>query len=192
MTKFELIYKRFLSKITDDMYIFLDKKDTIVILQEMLLNAICNFNYPKFQIEEYEQLEPVFHDEEQVIDGVKTLVREISDDSYFKADLSMIEMNIIAELMVLEWINQQLFKGDLVSQLYTGSESRKDSQANHIAKLESLRKNWEGVCIKTQFEYSKKDKDSRGFVKSTFGDINKTTGGNIDADKDPFYSFRRF
>lgn len=192
MTKFELVYKMFLSKITDDMYVFLDKKDTIAILQEILLNSICKFDCPKFQIEEFELLDPVFFDEEQIIDGKKTLIRKIEDDSYFKADLSMIEINIIAELMVLEWLGQQIFNGDLTTQLYTGSESRKDSQANHIAKLESLRKYWDGVCIRSQFDYSKKEKDPKGFVKSTFGNINKTLGGNVNEDKDPFYSFRRF
>ena len=90
MTNFEDIYKIFLSKITDDMYIFLQKHETISILQEMLLNSLCSFVYPNFDIEDYIIVEPNFSEEvvEQE-DGTKILEKEISDGSYFQADLTL-------------------------------------------------------------------------------------------------------
>lgn len=192
MTNFEDIYKIFLSKITDDMYIFLQKHETISILQEMLLNSLCSFVYPNFDIEDYIIVEPTFSEEvvEQE-DGTKILEKEISDESYFQADLTLLEKHIIAELMVVEWVGQQLANKDLCSQLYTGSDSRKDSQANHMAKLQSLQKHFQEKSEISQFNYSKFYKDTDGLKKSNFGDLCRTTGGGKN-EKDPYFSFKKF
>jgi hypothetical protein len=46
-TKFATIYNRFLGKITDDMYLELTPQDTIKDLQNLLINAIDGFEFPR-------------------------------------------------------------------------------------------------------------------------------------------------
>jgi hypothetical protein len=46
-TMFTKVYNRFLSKITDDMYIELTPEDTVKDLQNLLIDAIPNFEFPR-------------------------------------------------------------------------------------------------------------------------------------------------
>lgn len=52
-TPFTTIYDRFLSKITDDMYVELTPEDTIRDLQSLLLEAIPGFEFPRCLITDY-------------------------------------------------------------------------------------------------------------------------------------------
>lgn len=47
ITEFSKVYNRFLGKITDDMYIELTPEDTIRDLQNLLIDAIPNFEFPR-------------------------------------------------------------------------------------------------------------------------------------------------
>ena len=47
MTQFTTVYNRFLGKITDDMYLELTPEDTIRDLQNLLLDAIPGFEFPR-------------------------------------------------------------------------------------------------------------------------------------------------
>ena len=53
VTLFCEVYCKFLSKITDDMYLELTCQDTLKMLKSMLLSAIVNFKYPKNNIRNY-------------------------------------------------------------------------------------------------------------------------------------------
>ena len=46
-TTFDVIYNSFTSKITDDMYIELTPQDTIRDMQNLLINAIPGFEFPR-------------------------------------------------------------------------------------------------------------------------------------------------
>ena len=46
-TSFASVYNRFLGKITDDMYMELTPRDTIRDLQNLLIDAIPGFEFPK-------------------------------------------------------------------------------------------------------------------------------------------------
>ena len=46
-TLFASVYNRFLGKITDDMYMELTPKDTFKDLQNLLIDAIPGFEFPK-------------------------------------------------------------------------------------------------------------------------------------------------
>ena len=94
MTKFEEIYNVFLGKITDDMYMEWTKEDTLRDLQGILLNAVPGFEFPRFNLYDYQTSELVYDDK----------TGEVSDASYFTADLTKEEINIFAILMVNEWI----------------------------------------------------------------------------------------
>ena len=53
-TMFTKVYNRFLGKITDDMYIELTPEDTIRDLQNLLIDAIPNFEFPRQNLFDYE------------------------------------------------------------------------------------------------------------------------------------------
>ena len=53
VTLFCEVYCKFLSKITDEMYLELTYQDTLQILKSMLLSAIVNFKFPKNNIRNY-------------------------------------------------------------------------------------------------------------------------------------------
>ena len=52
-TLFSLVYNRFLGKITDDMYMELTPEDTLRDLQNLLVNALPGFEFPRKNILDY-------------------------------------------------------------------------------------------------------------------------------------------
>ena len=54
-TSFSIIYDSFLTRVTSDMYMELNELDTIRLLQDLLLNAIPRFEFPRFDIYDYEE-----------------------------------------------------------------------------------------------------------------------------------------
>ena len=118
-TKFTDIYNRFLGKITDDLYIELTPEDTIKDLRAMLLNILPEFEFPRFDIYNYtidyeikyenEILEDDFvigllweneQDEESEIRPPRVMV----EHSFFEAELTPEEINILAILMMVNWV----------------------------------------------------------------------------------------
>jgi hypothetical protein len=52
-TLFATVYNRFLGKITDDMYMELTPSDTIKDLQNLLIEAIPGFEFPRKDLYDY-------------------------------------------------------------------------------------------------------------------------------------------
>lgn len=52
-TGFTAIYNRFLGKITDDMYMELTPEDTVKDLQNLLIDAIPGFEFPRKNLYDY-------------------------------------------------------------------------------------------------------------------------------------------
>lgn len=160
MTDFTIVYKRFYSKITDDMYMELDEAETDALLEELLINAIPWFEFPRVNLNDYDILR-----------------------QRFKADLSNDEINVLATYMVVGWLDQQLASVENVRMKYTGSDFKMTSQANHMSKLMALRKEYERIGFHLQRVYKRRKVDSNGKVRSTFGSIMSSSvrGGNVPA-----------
>ena len=148
MTDFTIVYKRFYSKITDDMYMELDEAETDALLEELLINALPWFEFPRVNINNYD------------------LLRQ-----RFNINLTNEEINIIATYMMLGWLDQQLASVELVRMKYSGSDFKFTSQANHMAKLTALRKEYERIGLHLQRLYKRRKTDSEGKTRSTFGAI---------------------
>lgn len=148
MTELSTIYEVFLSKITDDMYLELTKDETYNMLFDIFQNALHWFEFPRFDIYSYNE--------------------EVAQ--YF-VDLSQEEINIIANYMVVEWINQQLASIELVRMKYSGSDFKFTSQANHMHKLTNLQKEYERKGFHLQRLYKRRKADANGIMRSTFGSI---------------------
>ena len=147
-TTFSDIYRRFKSKITDDMYMELTPIETDSLLKELFLNALHYFEFPRVDIYDYnENLEQ------------------------YNIALSAEEQNIIATYMIVEWLSQQLASVENVRMKYSGSDFKFTSQANHMSKLQSMKKEYERLGFHLQRLYKRRKADSNGIMRSTFGSI---------------------
>lgn len=147
-TTFEQIYNRFKGKITDDMYMELTPVDTDNLLKELLLNSLHYFEFPRVDIYDYnEELEE------------------------YNIKLTAEEQNIIATYMIVEWLSQQLASVENTRMKYSGSDFKFTSQANHMAKLQSMKKDYERMGFHLQRLYKRRKTDSNGIMRSTFRSI---------------------
>ena len=141
-TSFASVYNCFLSKITDDMYLELTPEDTLKDLQNLLLNAIPGFEFPRINLNRYiietvEIAQDLITTNDFVVgstvEGIYLVER-----SYFEAKLTQEEINIVALLMLEGWIQRQVSSIEVTRQKYGGTDFKMTSQANHLSKLLSL------------------------------------------------------
>lgn len=171
-TPFSLVYDFFLSKITDDLYLELTELDTYRLLQDLLLSAIPKFEFPRKQLDDYNL--------QDVIDvGTYNGVESNSEDwelliygqGQFNVLLTDEEMNILATYMIVEWIGQQLASIENTRMKYSGADFKFTSQANHMQKLVTVKKEYEREGFHLQRLYKRRAKDKDGIPRSTFGVI---------------------
>ena len=152
-TQFAAIYNRFLGKITDDMYMELTPQDTIRDLQNLLIDAIPGFEFPRKNLMDYEiKTEIVREDLVTKDDFVIGLLWDdlsrndpdpavpdcVVERSHFNVDLTSEEINILALLMKQGWVQRQVSSIENTRMKYSGSDFKMTSQANHLSKLLSL------------------------------------------------------
>lgn len=150
-TMFTKVYNRFLGKITDDMYIELTPEDTIKDLQNLLIDAIPNFEFPRQNLSDYklkttQKREDTITEDDFVLGVVWGQIPEdntqipyvIVEQSTFSADLTDEEINILALMMMVAWVNRQVASIENTRMKFTGSDFKMTSQANHLSKLMNL------------------------------------------------------
>lgn len=115
-TPFETIYDMFLGKITDDMYLEWTKEDTERDLQNILIDALPVFEFPRFPLYDYDL-----------------------DNKCFNSELTHEEINILAVLMYATWLQRQIASVEFIRMKYSGSDFKMTSQANHLGKLLDLK-----------------------------------------------------
>jgi hypothetical protein len=171
-TSFSLIYDSFLTKITDDMYLELTELDTFRLLQDILIAAIPWFEFPRVDLNDY--------DIEEINDVIVYCGAESSDiavpatvysSGQFNCLLSNEEINILSSYMIVVWISQQLASIENTRMKYSGSDFKFTSQANHLQKLLTLKKDYEREGFHLQRLYKRRKADDNGIMKSTFGTI---------------------
>lgn len=111
-TTFETIIDKFLGKVTDDLYLEMTPEETIQDAKQFLLDAIPYFEFPRFALYDYdEELEQ------------------------YNIELTAEEINILAILMKIAWLNRQIDSVEITRMKYSGSDFKFTSQANHLSKL---------------------------------------------------------
>ena len=149
-TPFQAIYDCFLDKITDDMYLELTKEDTLAQLEPLLYSAIPYFEFPKQNLH---------------------LSEEDKEKKAFPVSLTMEEINIIAVYMCVEWIGQQLDTIDNTRMKYSGQDFKFTSQANHMQKLQTMKKERRAEGFHLQRLYKRRKVDKDGHIVPTIGSI---------------------
>ena len=152
-TQFTTIYNRFLGKITDDMYMELTPEDTIKDLRTLLIDALPAFEFCKKDLFNYTIATNIIPETEVtsndfVIGINETNISSSEDDilplnvaiesSTFEEELTSEEINILAILMMGNWLQRQVTSIENIRMKYTGSDFKMTSQANHLSKLQSL------------------------------------------------------
>ena len=166
MTNCTAVYDAFLKQITDDMYMELTEEDTKKMLQNLLDSAIYWFEFPRKSLD---------------------IETDEGGESYFTSDLNNEEIRILSTYMVVEWIGQQLASVENIRMKYSGADFKLTSQANHLAKLQSLRKEYERQGFHLHRLYKRRKKDSNGVYSSTMHTLMETpvypfSKGNEDPD----------
>lgn len=150
-TSFTTVYNRFLNKITDDMYMELTPADTVKDLQRLLIDAIPGFEFPRKNLNNYTiDIETIREDEiteddfvigilwDDLIDGEEQVPLAVVEHSAFNDDLTSEEINILAILMMIGWVQRQVTSIENTRMKYTGADFKMTSQANHLSKLLTL------------------------------------------------------
>ena len=177
MTQFTTVYNRFLGKITDDMYLELTPEDTIRDLQNLLLDAIPGFEFPRCNLYdnhiEIVQIQEDLITEEDFVIGVvwneedsselNEIPKVLVERSYFNADLSEEEINILALLMKQSWVQRQVTSIENTRMKYSGSDFKMTSQANHLSKLLSLLEESRRDSFHMQRLYKRRKMTSSGY-----------------------------
>ena len=171
-TPFSNIYDSFLSKLTDDMYMELDELQTHRMLEELLLSAIQKFEFPRFDITNYETsyLDNVDEYSGEDSNG-NDAIAYIYNGGKFNVELTQEEINILATYMVVEWLGQQLASVENTRMKYSGSDFKFTSQANHMAKILTLKQDYEREGFHLQRLYKRRKRDENGIMRSTFDSI---------------------
>lgn len=163
-TPFEDIYNRFFGKITDDMYMEWTEKDTERDLENILMDAIPGFEFPRFPLYDFTLVE--------VTDEEGNLVQKQA----FKAHLTSEEINILALLMYNTWLQRQVASVEQTRMKYSGSDFKMTSQANHLAKLIELKKEAERQTHHMQRLYKRRKMiDNNGSIKSNWSTLRETS-----------------
>ena len=174
-TPFSIIYDSFLSRVTSDMYMEMTELDTLEMLQDLLINAIPRFEFPRFDIFDYE---PGYLIGIGTYTGVESDGIEVPATAWvggsFNAELTQEEVNILSLSMVVEWLGQQLATTENTRLKYSGSDFKFTSQANHMAKIKVMMDSYRQECFHLQRLY-KRRKIVNGEVRSTAGVIMTTT-----------------
>ena len=172
-TLFTAVYDRFLGKITDDMYMEFTPEDTIRDLQNLIEDAIPGFEFPRKNISDY-QIKIAEIDSSEVsekdfvINDLLENGKVIVEHSCFNVNLSSEEINILAILMMVAWLNRQIASIEMTRMKYSGTDFKMTSQANHLAKLLNLLAEAQRQSHHMQRLYKRRKTDEKGNISSNW------------------------
>ena len=186
-TQFTTVYNRFLSKITDDMYMELTPEDTIKDLQKLLINAIPGFEFPRKNLNDYilliDKIPQSELTEEDFVIGIvwgelpednTTPSYVLVEKSYFQSELTTEEIHILAILMMEAWIQRQVTSIENTRMKYSGSDFKMTSQANHLSKLLSLLSETQRQSLHLQRLYKRRRLNEKGNYESNWSVFRET------------------
>lgn len=151
-TLFATVYNRFLGKVTDDMYVELTPADTLKDMQNLLIDALPGFEFPRKNLFDYTIKVVEIPETEltpddfvlgivwgEMLDDIMSGDQKVLvDRSSFNMELTSEEINILAVLMKMGWVQRQVTSIENTRMKYSGPDFKMTSQANHLSKLLSL------------------------------------------------------
>ena len=144
-TSFDVIHNRFLPKISDYLLVNMESEDAVKLLDKYLFGALPNFK----------QCSKLFSRD----DVTREFNEELTDE----------EVEILANLMVLEWLKPIINNVDELRNRFSTKDYQFFSPANMIDKLVQLRKDTrkENSRLIVSYTYSTNSLDN--LVQKTYG-----------------------
>lgn len=133
MTEFNLIYDKFLSKITDFSYAQLDKETLEKDLKKKLIQALAYFTQLEDKKAEYV-------------------------DNVFISDLSVLEQEILANIMVINHLDKFIVSEDNMRILLNSKDYKQYSQATLLKELKSTKAEYQSDVEAMKNAYSFRNK----------------------------------
>ncbi len=133
MTEFNLIYDKFLSKITDFSYAQLDKETLEEDLKKKLIQALAYFTQLEDKKAEYV-------------------------DNVFISDLSVLEQEILANIMVINHLDKFIVSEDNMRILLNSKDYKQYSQATLLKELKSTKVEYQSDVEAMKNAYSFRNK----------------------------------
>lgn len=174
-TSFSSVYNSFLTKATDDLYLELTELETFRMLEDILTSAIPWFEFPRIDLKDYEIQLPI----ESTYCGVDSKMIEVPaiiyEGGYFNNELTDEEISILSTYMIVIWLSQQLASVENTRMKYSGADFKFTSQANHMQKLLTVKKDYEREGFHLQRLYKRRKRDKNGIMRSTMKTIMDTS-----------------
>ena len=183
-TQFSAVYNRFLGQITDDLYLELTPEDTIKDLQNLLINVLPGFEFPRKNLYDYTIEVKTIKESEltpddfvlgtvwgEILDNSMQTPDVLVDKSRFNVELTQEEINILALLMKQGWVQRQVTSIENVRMKYSGSDFKMTSQANHLSKLLSLLAESRRDSFHMQRLYKRRKTNSDGVYTSNWSSL---------------------
>ena len=98
----------------------------------------------------------------------------VIDNSYFAAELTAEEQNILAIIMKQGWVQRQLTSIENTRMKYSGADFKMTSQANHMAKLKELLDESRRDSLHNQRLYKRRKKKKDGSYSSNWSILRKS------------------
>lgn len=165
-TPFFSIYCTFLSNITDDLYLELTYEDTFKMLEKMLMQSIAMFKWPRFPKYAFDKTVPTMIGDSKIIndEGEEEVTEVIISRGCWTIQLTLEEIDILSDLMMIKWMDAQLFSANNTKMKYSSADFKFTSQANHISKLSALKRDLEQSVKSKQSLYRRQTIDAFGNV----------------------------
>lgn len=156
-TPFQEIFNCFDRIVTDDMYVEWSKEETFADLETLMINGLFRFEFPRVPINNF----TLSTDEEQ---------------GYFNCKMTYEEIRIISLCAILEWIDRQILDVDVIRQKYSSKDFELTSQANHLSKLENLKKYYSQECFHYQRLYKRRKVNNEGIYIPNYDGLKGKNG----------------
>ena len=127
---------------------------------EEYLSSLTSFDETWCQIGDLDDSEQFPSGENEIPVAIET--------SYFDADLTDEEINILALLMMRAWLQRQVTSVENIRMKYSGSDFKFTSQANHLAKLMALQTECRRQSHHMQRLYKRRKVDENGQIHSNW------------------------
>lgn len=164
-TSFYTVYCKFLDKITDDLFMELTLEETFQILDSMLKDSIPLFKFPRFRLFHFDESYPALTETVDV-EGVPT--ERVISYGAFEDTLTHEEIDILAELMLLEWFNRQLSSTRITQMKYSTSDFKMTSQAAHMQRLNAIISSKRAEVNSQQFMYRRRKVNDEGYMVANY------------------------
>ena len=184
-TTFVDVYNRFLNQITDDLYVELTPEDTLRDLQNLLIDSLPQFEFPRKNLLDYTiniiyiapdeitdqdfELEKIYSEnEDESVQSIKV------ERSSFNCDLTAEEINILSKIMLNGWLQRQITSIENTRMKYSGTDFKMTSQANHLSKLVTLQDKVKQEIHHFQRLYKRRRLTDEGMYESNWDVFKKT------------------